>query len=81
VIAGEGLNRKMYPLVSLQIMVPVEALWALIALEGSIVGSRLLMLGVSHKVRHGCSVPAVEARHHSRVAPNERKLTIRVLDI
>jgi hypothetical protein len=80
VVAREGLNSKMYPLMSLQVVVPVEALWTLVALERSVVGGRLLML-VIHEVRHGCSMSAVEARHHGGVTPNKRKLAIRVLDV
>jgi hypothetical protein len=68
-------------LVPLQIMVPIEALWALVALERSVVRGWLLVLGVTHEVWHGSSVPAVEALHHTRVAPNERKLATWILDV
>jgi hypothetical protein len=51
----------MNSLVSLQIMVPVETLWALVALKRSVVRGWLLMLGVTHEVWHRSSVSAVEA--------------------
>jgi hypothetical protein len=47
VVAREWLDRKMYPLVSLQVVVPIEALWALVALERSVIGGWLLMLRMS----------------------------------
>jgi hypothetical protein len=61
VVARKGLDCKMNSLVSLQIMVPVETLWALVALKRSVVRGWLLMLGVTHEVWHRSSVPAVEA--------------------
>lgn len=69
-VARKRLDGKMDSLVSLQIMVPVEALWALVTLEWTVVGGRLLML-MSHEVWHGCSVSTVEARHHGRMSTNE----------
>jgi len=42
--AGEGLNCQMNSLMTLEIMIPVEALWALVALERSVVRSLLLVL-------------------------------------
>lgn len=70
VVARKGLDGKMDSLVSLQIMVPVKALWALVTLEWTVVGSRLLVL-MSHEVWHGGSVSTVEARHHGRMSTNE----------
>jgi hypothetical protein len=72
----------MYPLVSLQVVVSVEALWALVALERSVIGRWLLMLRVSsHEMRHGCSMSAIEAWHHGGVTPDERQLAVGVLYI
>ena len=81
VVAGEGLDSKMDPLVSLQIVVAVEALRALVTLERSVVGGRLLVRRMSHKVRHGCRVPTVEARHHARVDTDQRQPTVGVLNV
>jgi hypothetical protein len=36
-VARERLDSQMYPLVSLQVVVPVEALWTLVAFERPIV--------------------------------------------
>ena len=80
-ITGERLDSQMYPLVSLQVMVPVETLWALVALERSVVRRRLLVGWVTKKVRHCRGVTAVEARHHSRMCAYQCKLTVRVLHV
>jgi hypothetical protein len=71
----------MYPLVSLQVVVPIETLWALIAFEWSIVGSGLLMGWVAKEMRHGCCMATVETWHHSRMNSYQRKLTVGVLDV
>jgi hypothetical protein len=72
----------MYPLMSLQVVISVEALRTLVALERAVVGGRLLVLRVSvHEVWHGCSVSAVEAWHHGGVAADERELAVRVLHV
>jgi hypothetical protein len=81
VVAGERLNSKMDPLVALQIVIAVEALRALVALERPVIGSRLLVRRMPHKVRHGCRVPTVEARHHPRVNTNQSQPTVRVLNV
>lgn len=81
VVAGERLDSKMDPLMPLQVVVPVETLRALIALERSVVSSRLLMLRVAHEMRHGCRVPAVETWHHRGVASDKCESTVRVLDV
>lgn len=78
-VAREGLDRQVYPLVTFKIVITVKALWALVALERPIVGGGLLMLCMSHEVWHGCSMAAVEARHHTRMHTHKRKLAIRVL--
>lgn len=59
-VAREGLDCQVDPLVALEIVITVEALWTLVALEGPVVGGGLLMLWVAHEVRHGCSVATVE---------------------
>lgn len=69
-IAREWLDCQMYPLVSLQVVVAVEALRALVTLERSVICSRLLVRRVAKEVRHGRSVAAVEAWHHARVHAN-----------
>lgn len=81
VVAREGLDSQMDPLVSLQVVVSIEALWTLVTLEWPVVGGRLLMRWVSKEVGYCCGVAAVEAWHHARVHTNQRKLTVRVLDI
>lgn len=81
VVAGEGLDRQMDPLVSFQIVIPIEALWALITFERPVIHGRWLVGRVSHKMRHRCCVSAVEAWHHSRVHSDQRELTVRVLNV
>lgn len=71
----------MYSLVSLKVVVPIERLWALVALKRTIVCSWLLMWRMAHEVGHGCCMPAIETRHHSWVDSNESKLTVRVLNV
>ncbi len=58
----------MNPLVSLQIVISVETLRALIAFEGPIIGKwqlLMLMLLVAVHILRVCSVSAVELWHHS----------------
>jgi hypothetical protein len=43
----ERFYRKMYSLVTLKIMVTIEALWALVTLERPVVRSLLLVLGMA----------------------------------
>jgi len=81
VIARERLDSKMDPLVPLQIVIPVEALGALIALERSVVGSGLLVLRVAHEMRHSCGVTAVESWHHRGMASNKCQSTVGVLNV
>ena len=81
VVAGERFDCQVYPLVSLQVVVSIEGLWALIAFKGSVVCSWLLMGWVAHEVRHGCGMSAVEARHHPGVHANESELAVRVLNV
>jgi hypothetical protein len=79
--AREGLHGEMDSLMPLQVMVPVEALRALVALERTVVCSRLL-LGMSQERAHAGSMAAIEPVHHTvRHTANERKLAIRVRDI
>jgi hypothetical protein len=69
--AWKRLDCQVDSLVSFQVVVPIEALGALIALEWPVVRSCLLVGVVSlHEVRHLGRVPTVEARHHSRVHTN-----------
>lgn len=86
VTARERLDRQVDPLMTLQVMVPVEALRALIALERAIVrwclvSSRMcLAVDVAHTRR----VPAVrESGHHAAVvhATDQRELAVRVVDV
>jgi hypothetical protein len=72
VVAREGLDSQMYPLVSLQVVVSVEALWTLVTFEWTIIGRRLLMRWVAKVMRHRCSVAAVETCHHARMYANQR---------
>ena len=51
--AREGLHCQMDPLMSLQIVVAVEGLWALITLEGSVI---LLLLLSRSGHRYGGSI-------------------------
>lgn len=78
-VAGERLNSKVYPLVTFQIMVAVEALRALIALERPVIRARLGVRRVTEEMGHCRRVSTVKARHHPRVNSNQRKLTVRVL--
>lgn len=80
-IAGERLDGQMYPLMPLQVVVAVEALWALVALERSVICGWLLVGWVTEEMRHCRSVTAVEARHHSRMHAYQCKLTVRILDV
>jgi hypothetical protein len=81
VIAGKRLDSKMDPLMPLQIVVSVEALRTLIALERPVIGSRLLVLWMAHEMRHCCCVTAVETGHHRWVSSDEGESTAGVLDI
>ena len=80
--AWKRLDCQVDPLVSFQVVVPIEALGTLVALEWPVVRSCLLVRVVSlHEVRHLGRVPTVEARHHSRVHANKSKPTVRVLNV
>ena len=68
--AGERFDCQVNPLVSLQVVVAVKALGALIALEWSVGRGWLLMWVVSHEVRHLSCVSAIETRHHTGVHAN-----------
>lgn len=67
VLAREGLYRQMNSLVSLQVVVPVEALRALVALEWPVIGRLLLMLRVTQEVWYRGCVSTVESLHHAGV--------------
>lgn len=83
VSAWEWFDCEMYPLVSLQIVVSIEALWALIALKRSVVlriGLVSLRMAV-HLLNVGC-VPAVETRDHSTGhSSDKRKLTVWITNV
>jgi hypothetical protein len=81
VVAREGLDSQMNSLVSLQVMIAIEALWTLITLEWPVVRSRLLMGRVAEKMRHGRCMAAVEPWYHAGVHTNQSKAAVRVLDI
>jgi len=57
----------MNPLVPLQIVVPVEALWTLIAFERPVIRGLLLMWWMAQDTRKGRRGPAVETVHDVRV--------------
>ena len=79
--AREGLDRQVNALVSLQIMIAVEALRALIALERPVILRTGLNLRVSVKLQVR-SVATIETWHHStRHTPNECHLTVWVADV
>lgn len=80
---GIWFHGKMDPLVPLEVVVAVEALDALIALEGPIIWRLLLLRVVVHAtidlLNAGC-VTAVETSHHAAVqATYKGELTAGVL--
>ena len=79
--ARERLDCQVNPLVSLQVVVAVEALRALVALEWSVGRGRLLMRVVPHEVRHLSCMSTVEAGHHARMHTNQSKPAIWVLNV
>jgi hypothetical protein len=81
VVAGKRLDGEMDPLMPLQVMVAVEALWALIAFERPVVGSGLLVLRVTHEMRHSGCMTTVKSRHHGWMATNQGKSAIGVLNV
>lgn len=82
---GKWLHSKVNPLVSLQIVIPIEALRALIAFEGPIIGYRLMMLLLLIVVVHVLgirSVPTVELWHHALLhVADHRHLVARIMYI
>jgi hypothetical protein len=66
--ARERLDRQMYPLVPLQVVVAVEALRALVALERAVGDLARLRRRRAVHALHASGVPAVEAGHHAVVA-------------
>lgn len=80
-VAGERLDCQVDPLMSLQIVVSVEALRALVAFEWSVGRSWLLVMVVTHEVGHLSCMSTVEARHHPRMYADQGKPTVRVLDV
>jgi hypothetical protein len=81
VVAREGLDSQMYPLVSLQVVVPIEALGTLVALEWSVIGGWLLVRRMAKEVRHCRRVSTVEAWHHTRMYAYKGKLAVWILNV
>ena len=82
--AWEWLDREMYPLMSLQIVVPVEALGALITLERSICCGLLLMSGVvamTEEMGDIRSMSTVEWLHHLWDSTDQSHLTIWIANV
>jgi hypothetical protein len=78
----ERFYRKMYSLVTLEIVVPIEALGALVALEWPVVRSLLLVLGMAQEMWHLGGVSTVESGHHAWMySTHQRQLPIGVVDI
>jgi hypothetical protein len=63
--AWEWLDGQMYALVPLQVVVAIEALWALITAKWAVI-LRILRLCMAVNVLQVCCVSAVEAVYHSR---------------
>jgi len=79
--AREGFDREVNALVSLQIMVAVETLRALIALERPVVLRIRLSLRMPVKL-HVRRVATIETWHHpTRHTANECHLTVWVADV
>jgi hypothetical protein len=72
-----------YPLVALEVVVAVEALWALVALERTIRNLARLRSGRAVHALHARGVAAVEAGHHAVVAKSADHdgLTARVVHV
>ena len=69
---------------SLQIVIPVKTLWALIALEGPVGSCLLLMIGVvtmAEEMRNIRGVSTVEGLHHLGHPADQSHLTIRISNI
>lgn len=81
--ARERLDGQMYPLVSLEVVVAVEALWALIASERSVVLWVGLLRMVAIQLVHGRGVTAVERWHHAmrHAASHQCNWTVWLVDI
>lgn len=80
--AWEWLDSQVDSLVAFEIVVAVEALWTLVALERTIIVRALLL--VVHVVAHVGSVTTVVSWHHAvlvHAAANQRKVTIGVVDV
>lgn len=80
------LHRQMNALMSLQVVIPVEALRALIALERPVVGRPRLVEGVwrmpAVHLLHAGHVATVEARENARLhAAQQRHLAVRTVDV
>lgn len=79
--AWEGFDCKMYALMSLEIVIAVEALWALIASERSIV-LRLSLLRVSVQLLDLSCVTTVESGDHAVWhAANHLHVPVGIIDV
>ena len=80
-LAGKRLDGQMNALMALEIVIPVEALGALIAFEGAVVGGGLLVVRGPQEVRH-CGCGAAVDGHHARVhAADEGHLAVWIVDV
>lgn len=77
----EWFHRQMDSLVSLQIVITVETLWALIAFEWPVVHGLRLLCVCSIDVLHICRVAAVEATETTVDAVDESQTTCGVIDV
>lgn len=83
VAARERLDGQVNSLMSLQVMIPVEALWALVASERSVVLCIWLLWVVAIQLMHLGCMATIEAWHHAvwHSASNQGKLTVRVCNV
>lgn len=81
--AREWLHSQMDALMTLQVVVAVETLWALVTLEGTIVVRSLVSLVrvvVVHRLHIGC-VTTVEAYQSLRQASHQHRRTTWIIEI
>ena len=80
--AREWLNGQMYPLMSLQIVIAIEALRTLVASERSIVLRACLLWMTIHVLPIRRSVSTIETRHDTVRQPTDHlKLPVRIAHI
>ena len=79
---GERLNSQMNPLMTLQVVISIEALRALVTLERTVVRGLLLLRMVSIHMLHASGVSTVETRHHPmRHSAHQSQLSVRIVDV